>query len=153
MRRDFSRAVFGAGWQSASPPLTPNVCPPFATADVLAARERVWQAWFANDHSLLRHLISDDVLAINAGEETWQDCAAVLQSASNFARSGRTLVRLMFPRTEVQRFGDVAILYSAYDLEIESTKGHEKSTGRATEVFVYRDGRWVHPGWHMDSGR
>ena len=153
MRRDFSRAVFGAGWQSASPRLIPKVGSPEGKADLLAAREQVWQAWFANDQSLLRQLIPDGVLAINAGEEAWQDYAAILQSASNFAKSGCTLVRLTFPRTEVRGFGDIAILYSVYEFEIESPRGRERSAGRATEVFVYVDDRWVLPGWHMDSGR
>jgi hypothetical protein len=25
-------------------------------------------------------------------------------------------------------------------------------SGRATEMFVYRRGKWVNVGWHLDSG-
>jgi hypothetical protein len=25
------------------------------------------------------------------------------------------------------------------------------SSGRATEIFVRRDGRWTNPGWHTDA--
>lgn len=31
------------------------------------------------------------------------------------------------------------------------TNGTQKTlAGRLTEVFVLRDGRWWHPGWHLD---
>jgi hypothetical protein len=25
-----------------------------------------------------------------------------------------------------------------------------RSKGRLTEIFVRQNGRWVHPGWHLD---
>jgi hypothetical protein len=27
----------------------------------------------------------------------------------------------------------------------------QETTGRGTEVFVRRHGRWVHTGWHLDA--
>jgi hypothetical protein len=36
-------------------------------------------------------------------------------------------------------------------VETESGGKHEVSSGRATEIFVFRDGKWVNPGWHTDS--
>jgi ketosteroid isomerase-like protein len=61
------------------------------------------------------------------------------------------LVRLEFPRTEIQRFGDVAILYSKYVVETEMKGKRSVSSGRATEVFVLQNGKWTNPGWHTDA--
>jgi hypothetical protein len=58
------------------------------------------------------------------------------------------LLRLEFPRTEMQRFGDVAMLYSQYVLETEINGKRSEESGRVTEIFVWRDGHWLNPGWH-----
>ena len=47
-----------------------------------------------------------------------------IASSRAFKESGGRLVALSFPETRVQRL---------------------------TEVFVKREGRWVHPGWHLDA--
>ena len=63
-------------------------------------------------------------------------------------------MRLEYPRTEIRLYGDVAILYTTYVFEVESPDGkRETSAGRGTEIFVRRNGRWVNPGWHLDSGK
>ncbi len=120
---------------------------------LLAAREAVWRAWFTNDQAALRQFVPAETIAINAGEEKWQTQEEVLQEAVEFAKAGKKLTRLEFPRTKSQRFGDVAILYSEY--LFETSNGSERSTtsGRATEVFVQRQGKWTNPGWHMDLGK
>jgi len=64
---------------------------------------------------------------------------------------GGKLVRLEFPKTEIQAYGDTAILYSEYVYEIEQAGKRSESSGKATEVFVNRDGVWVNPGWHIDA--
>jgi ketosteroid isomerase-like protein len=121
--------------------------------ELLAARESVWHAWFQNDQARLRKLLPPDTLAINNGEEAWQSRDEILEAAARFAAAGSRLVRLEFPRTEIQRFGDVAVLYSRWEFEVETAGKREVSSGRSTEVFVRRKGRWVNPGWHLDSGR
>jgi len=126
---------------------------PALRQEILGAREAVWRAWFANDQARLEKVIPEETVAINAGEEAWQGQSEVLESARQFAASGARLVRLDYPRTEIQLFGDVAILYTSYVFEVEAGGERQVSSGRATEVFVRRDGRWVNPGWHMDSGR
>jgi hypothetical protein len=60
-------------------------------------------------------------------------------------------VTLNFPHTEVQRFGDVAVTWSTFRLVTEVKGKQSTDTGRATEIFVLRDGRWVNPGWHTSS--
>ena len=27
----------------------------------------------------------------------------------------------------------------------------KETTGRGTEVFVHRNGHWIHTGWHLDT--
>ena len=121
--------------------------------ELLATREAAWRAWFNNDRDAMKVHFPADTLAINAGEEPWVDQAAVFSSARAFAEQGGKLVRLEFPRTEIQLYGDVAILYSLYLFETETAGKRQTTAGRATEVFVRRNGAWVNPGWHTDSGR
>ncbi len=99
----------------------------------------------------LEQLLPNSVIAINNGDTTWQDRSAVIAAAEAFARSGRKLVSLNFPRTERQVFGDVAILYSTYVAELEQKGRKSVQRGRATEVFVWRNGVWQNAGWHLDS--
>jgi ketosteroid isomerase-like protein len=118
---------------------------------LLKVREAVWRAWFANDAQALRDLVPPGTIVISSGEPEWKHQVEVLQSAVDFQAQGGKLVRLEFPRTEIQRFGDVAILYSAYIVETEMKGKRSVSSGRATEVFVLHDGRWTNPGWHTDA--
>ena len=126
---------------------------PALRREILAAREKVWRAWFANDKVALEAALPEETLAINAGEEPWQDRAAVLASAREFAGQGAKLLRLKYPRTEIQLYGDVAILYTSYLFEVESQGQRQTSSGRGTEIFVRRKGVWVNSGWHLDSGK
>lgn len=120
---------------------------------LLADREAVWRAWFSGDEGRLRDTVPPDSIALNAGEEAWQDQEGILESSRTFAQSGARLVRLEFPRTEIRAYGDVAVLYTTYLFEVESGGEHHIQSGRGTEIFVRRSGRWVNPGWHLDSGR
>jgi ketosteroid isomerase-like protein len=61
------------------------------------------------------------------------------------------LAKLEFPSTEIQAYGNTAIIYSTYLYELEKDGQRKQSSGRVTEVFVQRQGRWVNPGWHMDA--
>jgi Domain of unknown function (DUF4440) len=119
---------------------------------LLTAREAVWRAYFNNERPRLEQLVPAETIAINAGEEAWQNQGQVLAGAEQFSKSGARLTRLEFPKTEVQMYGPVAVLYSMYLFEIASNGRHETHSGRATEIFVNREGKWVNVGWHLDSG-
>jgi len=120
-------------------------------AELLKAREAVWRAWFVNDAKTLEAMVPPDTIVIGSGQEVWRHQADILQSAARFQASGGKLIRLEFPRTEIQRFGDVAIFYSQYLYETEEGGKREVTSGRVTEIFVLRNGKWTNPGWHTDT--
>jgi ketosteroid isomerase-like protein len=124
---------------------------PDGRAELLKAREEVWRAWFADDAKVLEALVPPDTIVISAGEEKWKNQADILQSAAHFHAAGGKLIRLEFPRTEIQRFGDVAVTYSQYLYETEVDGKRSVTSGRVTEIFVLRHGKWTNPGWHTDT--
>ena len=119
--------------------------------ELLRVRETVWRAWFAGNIKAVAELVPDDTIVMSASESKWQTQADVLSGAAEFHASGGKLTRLEFPRTEVQHFSDVAIVWSKYVLETELNGQRKLSSGRVTEIFVRRNGQWVNPGWHTDS--
>jgi ketosteroid isomerase-like protein len=120
--------------------------------ELLQVRESVWRAWFAGDVKSLKELVPGETIVISGGEKEWKHRSEVLRTAEEFHAQGGKLVRLEFPRTEVQHFGDVAIVWSNFLVETEMNGKSSVSAGRASEVFVRRDGHWLNPGWHTDSG-
>jgi ketosteroid isomerase-like protein len=82
--------------------------------ELLRARETVWRAWFAGDTKTLEKLVPPETIVMSGGEKEWKGQSDVLRSSAAFHSQGGELVRLEFPRTEVQHFGDVAIVWSSY---------------------------------------
>ncbi|HKB64669.1 MAG TPA: nuclear transport factor 2 family protein [Pyrinomonadaceae bacterium] len=119
---------------------------------LLDTREAVWRAFFAGDRATLEKLIPEETVAIEAGDNNWSNRQSILDNSTQFAKSGGKLVKLEFPRTEIQVYGFTAMVYSNYVYELEVGGQHVNRSGRVTEVFVLRNGQWVNPGWHMDSG-
>jgi ketosteroid isomerase-like protein len=120
---------------------------------LLDAREAVWRAYFAGDRATLEKLIPDETLAIEAGDNNWSNRQTILDGSAQFAKGGGKLLKLEFPKTEIQVYGFTALVYSNYAYELEVGGQHINQSGRVTEVFVLRKGQWVNPGWHMDSGK
>ncbi len=120
---------------------------------LLEAREAVWRAYFAGDRATLEKLIPDETIAIESGDNTWSNRQTILEGAAQFAKSGGKLVKLEFPKTEIQVYGATAVVYSNYAYELETGGQRINQSGRVTEVFVQRKGQWVNPGWHMDSAK
>jgi len=136
-------SLIGAGWALAQDD----------RGEILKVRETVWRSWFADDTKTLEKLVPSDTIVISAGEEKWKNQAEVFQSAAEFQKEGGKLIRLEFPRTQIQRFGDVAIIWSAYLVETETNGKRSLTSGRVSEIFVRRHGQWTNPGWHTDSGK
>lgn len=119
--------------------------------DLLQTRESVWRTWFAGDTTTLDQLLPPETIVISSGEKEWKHKGEILKSSADFHASNGKLVRLEFPQTEIQSYGDVAVIYSSYLLEIEEAGKHSQSGGRVTEIFVHRNGKWVNSGWHTDA--
>ena len=119
--------------------------------EILKVRESVWRAWFANDAKALERLVPADTIVISSDEAKWKNQADILRTAAEFQADGGKLLRLEFPRTEIQRFGEVAIIWTSYVVETVENGKPVVVSGRATEIFVRRKGEWVNPGWHTDS--
>jgi len=92
-------------------------------------------------------------LTIEPGNGDWGGRQSALDSSARFAAGGGKLIRLEFPKTEIQSYGYVAIVYSDYLYEIEQGGQRSANSGRATEVFVNHNGAWVNASWHMDSAK
>jgi len=120
--------------------------------ELLHARETVWRAWFAGDTSTLKEFVPPETIVISGGEQQWKHQTDVVRASAEFHARGGRLIQLEFPRTEVQHFGNVAIVWSSYALEIDVDGKRSSDSGRVTEIFVWRDGRWTNPGWHTDLG-
>ena len=129
----------------------PITLPEEAKKQLLEAREAVWRAWFSNDQAKLAELIPEDLITIErSGSSRWGTRASVLEGAKRFAESGIKLTRLEFPRTEIQAYGRTVIIYTTYSYDLDNKGQKSTSSGRATEIFVYRDGKFVNTGWHLD---
>jgi len=120
-------------------------------AELLKVRQSVWVKWLENDQEALKKLVPEDTIVISTGETGIKHQAEVLKGAADFHATGGKLISLEFPRTEVQHFGNVAVTWSEYVLELEVGGKREKTVGRVVEVFVKRNGQWTNPGWHTDS--
>lgn len=121
--------------------------------ELIDAREAAWRAFYRKDPASLERVLGPELVAIQEAQEKWERRNDMIAVAKAIDRAGVELLRLEFPRTEIQVFGDVAILYYTY---VFSTgipgKPAGVDAGRGTEVFVRRDGRWVDVGWHLDNG-
>jgi hypothetical protein len=116
---------------------------------LLEAREAVWRAKFLEDPSL----IPPEAIGIVEWTDEWKHRDDVIAGAKTAVANGLKITRLEFPKTEIQLFGDTAVLYSTYIYEAEfSGRSAGLETGRATEIFVLRNGKWLNAGWHIDSG-
>ena len=121
--------------------------------ELLEVRQLVWESYFLNDEARLKELIGEDFITINPGEQHWQNRDEFVAGAKAFVGHQGKLVSLSFPRTEIQDFGDVAVLYSLVQITMESQGKRESLSCRSTEVFQKRSGRWVNTGAHVDSGQ
>ena len=120
-------------------------------SELLATRELAWRAWFGGDRAALEAMLPAEFIAIGWDAAPWENKASTIEASQGFARDGGKLSLLEFPKTEIQAYGDVAIVYSTYRVGFTAGGQEVLQEGRATEVFVRRGGKWLHPGWHLDS--
>lgn len=148
--RNQGRVLAIALLAAASAAPTPGTADEAIDRELLSAREAAWRAYFGGDVKTLGDLLPAEFIGIGMSDAPFADRAKALDGARAFREGGGRLVRLAFPETRSQRFGDVVVLYGRYDAVIESAGAERVLRGRLTETFVRRDGKWVHPGWHLD---
>jgi ketosteroid isomerase-like protein len=122
-------------------------------AALLKAREAVWRAWFAGDEKALRELLPPELVTLDGEGDAFGTLDANITNSLSFAKSGGKLRQIAFPRTEIQAYGNTAIIYTTYALESEMGGQVRKEAGRATEVFVRRGDRWLNTGWQLAPSR
>ena len=134
---------------------TPNAAAP-AKADViddatrsavLAARDAIWRAWFANDTAALRRLLPRSTTAGDG--DGWESRDEILAGSVRSAASGRRLVAIRFDDTRLHAQGNVVVVFSHYTMELEERGRRNTVTGSASEVFVHTNGVWQNPFWYL----
>jgi hypothetical protein len=134
---------------------TPNAVAP-AKADaiddatrtaVLAARDAIWRAWFANDTAALRRLLPRSTTAGDG--DGWESRDEIVAGSVRSVASGRRLVAIRFDDTRLHAQGNVVVVFSDYTMELEEQGRRNTVTGSASEVFVRTDGVWQNPFWYL----
>jgi hypothetical protein len=138
------------GWFHSS--LAADVPSDKVRAELLTAREVAWRSFVQKDPAVVEGILAPELIAIQENSDRWENRERLVELAKSMGERGVQMTRLEFPRTEIQLFGDTAILYYTYIMEQKLGANTAVSAGRGTEVFVRRKGRWVDVGWHLDSG-
>jgi ketosteroid isomerase-like protein len=118
-------------------------------ASLLTAREAVWRTWFQGDTEGLGKLVPPELITVSSFDADFGTRESTLSQSRSFATSGAKLTRLAFPRTEIQAYGNTAIIYTTYEMDITSEGRTSTERGSATEVFVRQNGRWINTGWQL----
>jgi hypothetical protein len=119
---------------------------------LLAAREAAWRNYFG-DADKLAAMLPDDFIAMSLGG-TWGNKTETIASSRADIAAGVKIASLKFPENRIQRYGDVAIIYTTFELVLSKNgKTDPPIVGRGTEIFRWDGAQWLHPGWHLESGR
>lgn len=127
---------------------------PGSDEELLKVREAVWRDWFGGNAKALREILPPDFVGIGAGDGPFRSLEETIADSSGFVAAGNKLTDLRFKDNRIQKIGNVRIIYCGFSFTTLSSSGASSTTaGRCTEVFVYSGKKWLHPGWHLDSGR
>jgi hypothetical protein len=130
-------------------PLTAQA--PTTSQQLLAARDTVWHAWFADDTALLRRFIPQAAAAAEGGEALrWSDRGTIFAGARQMASSGAKLEQLDFFGTQIDASGNSAMVRSRFRYVVRRGSKVDTSSGVAAEVFVREKGHWVNPFWQLE---
>ena len=125
-----------------------------ADDELLKVRESVWRDWFAGDRKALMAILPPDFVGIGAGGGPARNRAETIADSEGFAASGGKLTDLRFIDNRIQTIGEVRVIYCGFSFTTQDKAlASNTVSGRATEVFLRQGAKWLHPGWHLDSGR
>jgi hypothetical protein len=116
-----------------------------------AVRKAVWVDWFSGDTAALRRSLAPELVAISPGAPHWQSLQESIAGSAKFKADGGRFVSVAFDSSMIHRFGDAVVMFSHYTVITVGSQGQRTQKGRATEVFVRSNGRWVHTSWHLDA--
>jgi len=117
-------------------------------SQVLAARDAIWRAWFANDTVALARLLPRSTTAGEGGG--WETRDEILEGSRRSASSGRRLVGIRFDDTRLHAQGNVVVVFSTYTMELEDKGQRSTVSGSASEIFVRTaDGVWQNAFWYL----
>lgn len=143
---------------AAATPLSAQAAPRIAMtlsgaelADLETVRKAVWVDWFTGDTASLRTVLGPELVAIAAGVPHWHSLEESLAASAGFIANGGKLVSVTFDSTLTHRFGQTVVMFSHYTVVTESRGRRQTEKGRATEVFVRSNARWLHTSWHLDA--
>jgi hypothetical protein len=120
-------------------------------ASLMKVREAVWRSWFAGDSDTLTRILVPELITIGQDGSVGTR-QSNLEHSRAFAAAGGKLVRLEFPSTQIQAYGNTVILYSSYVMDLQVGGETQTEHGMATEIFVRRGDAWVHTGWQLAPG-
>lgn len=142
-------AVTSLGAQSGPAPRVATTMPPAEQVVLEAIRRSVWVSWFAGDTAALRRELGPELIAISG--DGWNSLEQTISLSAGYKAGGGKLVSVGFEDTKTHRFGEVVVMFSKYTIVLAQGGKQTTTKGRATEVFVKANGRWVHTSWHIDS--
>ena len=142
-------------WAAVASWLHPDRVPPRARArtchqgatvdpEVLRLREAAWRAWFAGDEAALTRMLPPEFIGINMQAGPFSTREKTLEQARAFRAAGGRLVRLEFPETRAQRYGDVVVLYGRY-VAVHGVRRERADGERPPHRGVRAAGRTVAP--------
>jgi ketosteroid isomerase-like protein len=133
----------------AAPRVTATLAAPDLTA-LEVIRKAVWVDWFSGDTAALRRALAPELVALSPGAPHWQSLSQTIAASADFKAKGGKFVSVAFDSAMTHRFGDAVVMFSHYTVVTENADKRSTQKGRATEVFVRTNGRWVHTSWHLD---
>lgn len=145
--------AFVAGTSLLGAQAAPRVTTTLSAAELTAlesVRKAVWVDWFSGDTAALHRVLAPELVAIGGGAPHWQSLGQSLASSADFKATGGKFLSVAFDSAVTHLFGDVVVMFSHYTVVTENAGARSTQKGRATEVFVRTNGRWVHTSWHLD---
>lgn len=113
-------------------------------------RKDIWVQWFTGDTSGLHKVLAPELVAVSPDSPEYQTLQNSLDGSARYKASGAKFISVDFAQNKAHRFGDVVVLFTHYTVVTEKAGKRSTQKGRATEIFVRQDGKWVHTSWHID---